>query len=305
MVQDRWLHAHEIIETIKKVVQTYGENSLYVSFSGGKDSTILSTVIDKAVPNNKIPRLFVDTGLEYSKIKEFVEKKQKTDKRIEIIKPDITPEKAFETYGYPFKSKAFSDIMERASRLGFDCPSVAEVFRPDNREYYSCPDKLKYLKEDHSIKISGACCQHLKIKPIKKWEEENGRKIPITGLTRAEGGQRKTTNVLTYKQQTLKKFNPLANADEGLLEYLVYFFSIELCELYGAPYNFKRTGCKGCPMNRHIQTDLNVMARFLPEERAECERIWATVYGHYRKNHYRLYVEKDFDKSFYRSKENE
>ena len=38
------------------------ENNAYISFSGGKDSTILHYLIDLALPNNKIPRVFINTG---------------------------------------------------------------------------------------------------------------------------------------------------------------------------------------------------------------------------------------------------
>ena len=64
--------------------------------------------------------------------------------------------------------------------------------------------------------------------------------------------------------------------------------AIKLCDLYYPPFNFKRTGCKGCPYNRDLQKDLETMALYLPNERKQCEMIWKPVYDEYRRIGYRL-----------------
>lgn len=51
------------IEVIKKTIEKYGEENFYISFSGGKDSTVLHHLIDEAIPGNKIPRVFMNTGM--------------------------------------------------------------------------------------------------------------------------------------------------------------------------------------------------------------------------------------------------
>ena len=63
---------------------------------------------------------------------------------------------------------------------------------------------------------------------------------------------------------------------------------IRLCKLYYPPYNFERTGCKGCPYNIKIQEELDTLERLLPNERKQCEIIWQPVYEEYRKRKYRL-----------------
>lgn len=52
------------------------ENNAYISFSGGKDSVVLHHLIDMALPNNQIPRLFINTGIEYNAIVSFVERER-------------------------------------------------------------------------------------------------------------------------------------------------------------------------------------------------------------------------------------
>lgn len=67
------------IEVIKKTIEKYGEENFYISFSGGKDSTVLHHLIDEAIPGNQIPRVFINTGIEYNDIRRFVEELTKKD----------------------------------------------------------------------------------------------------------------------------------------------------------------------------------------------------------------------------------
>lgn len=63
---------------------------------------------------------------------------------------------------------------------------------------------------------------------------------------------------------------------------------VKLCKLYEPPFNFKRTGCKGCPYSLTLQEQLEVMEKYLPNERKQCEIIWKPVYEEYRRLNYRL-----------------
>lgn len=65
------------IQKIQSINELYDlENNAYISFSGGKDSTVLHHLFDLALPNNKIPRVFINTGIEYKKIVQFVERER-------------------------------------------------------------------------------------------------------------------------------------------------------------------------------------------------------------------------------------
>lgn len=101
LLQDR-------LGVIRDTINKYGEDNFYVSFSGGKDSTVIHHLVDMALPNNKIPRVYSNTGIEYNSIVEFVKELAKTDDRFVIIKPSVNIKKTLETYGYPFKSKLHS-----------------------------------------------------------------------------------------------------------------------------------------------------------------------------------------------------
>jgi 3'-phosphoadenosine 5'-phosphosulfate sulfotransferase (PAPS reductase)/FAD synthetase len=64
------------LQKIRQVIQKYGEENFYLSFSGGKDSTVLSALIDMALPGNKIPRVYANTGIEYNIVLDFVERER-------------------------------------------------------------------------------------------------------------------------------------------------------------------------------------------------------------------------------------
>lgn len=94
------------IEVIKTVNKKYDlEHNAYLSFSGGKDSTILHYLLDMALPNNRIPRVFINTGIEYQAIVEFVKGLAEKDDRFVLLKPSVAVKPMLEKYGYPFKSK--------------------------------------------------------------------------------------------------------------------------------------------------------------------------------------------------------
>lgn len=64
--EDYELQEYDRIQVIKTTNEKYNlENNAYISFSGGKDSVVLSHLVDLALPNNKIPRVFINTGIEY------------------------------------------------------------------------------------------------------------------------------------------------------------------------------------------------------------------------------------------------
>lgn len=142
---------------------------------------------------------------------------------------------------------------------------------------------------EFKLKVSDLCCHKLKKDVAKKYQLSNNRAIVITGMTREEGGQRTTLNcIVTDKEGKIRKFHPLAIITEDFINWYITERKIELCELYYPPYNFKRTGCKGCPFNLDLQEQLDLMAVLLPAEKKQCEIIWKPVYEEYRRIGYRL-----------------
>lgn len=98
------------IMKIQSIVKKYGGENFYISFSGGKDSTVVSALVDIALPNNKIPRVYANTGIEYNMVRDFVFDMKKKDDRVIVIKPSVPIKEMLEREGYPFKSKQHAQM---------------------------------------------------------------------------------------------------------------------------------------------------------------------------------------------------
>lgn len=282
------------LEMIKTTINKYGEDKFYISFSGGKDSTVLHYLVDMALPNNKIPRVFSNTGVEHRKIVEFVKSLAENDKRFEIITPKKNIKATLEEIGYPFKSKNHSTKI-RSWQTGARAKSVLKYadLGGNNTSKFACPKKLRYqFSDDFKLKVSPYCCEELKKKPFKKWQKENDKTIAITGMRKEEGGQREHMKCIVTRNNEVIKFHPLAVVSEEFEDWFIEKFNIKLCELYYPPFNFQRTGCMGCPFSLSLQKQLDVMEELLPNEKKQCELIWKPVYDEYRRIGYRLRKEE-------------
>ena len=278
---------YERINKIQNTFHQYGIENFYVSFSGGKDSTVLSELIDEAVPGNEIPRVFCDTGIELNMARDFVRKKAETDSRIQIIQPKKNIKKTLEEVGYPFKSKEHSLFVDVFQRNGFTKTTKHYLEREAVR--FRCPKKLTYqFSDEFKLRVSPKCCYELKKKPLREWQKENQKPYSIIGIRHEEGGGRLNAGCLAFKDKKLHGFAPLIPIKELWLGWYIKRNNIEICDIYKPPYNFKRTGCKGCPFNIKLQKELDTMQEFFPEERKQCELIWKPVYDEYRRIGYRL-----------------
>lgn len=132
----------------------------------------------------------------------------------------------------------------------------------------------------------------MKEQPINEWEKQNKRPHKILGLMREEGGRRTTTKCQAFKNGKLS-FSPLAVVSKEWEEWFIKEYNIQLCELYYSPFNFKRSGCKGCPFNITLANELSTLENYFPNERKQCEIIWKPVYEEYRRIGYRLRKEEE------------
>lgn len=285
LLQDR-------IAKIQAINEQYNllENS-YISFSGGKDSVILSHLIDLALPNNNIPRVYANTGIEYALMVKYVKDLSKKDNRIIIVNQFRNIRKTLVEYGYPFKSKEFSLLnltFHNMKSKGLEvCEKYKRRIEGDTTVYRPISKKLQYLFTDKlPFKISDKCCLKLKKDLMHKWQKENKKTIAITGIRKDEGGRR--SNLMSCLTNQGTKFHPLLVVTDAFENEFLKRFNIELCALYYPPYNFDRTGCKGCPFNIHLQRDLKTLKELLPNEYKQCLFLWKPVYEEYKRIGFRL-----------------
>jgi 3'-phosphoadenosine 5'-phosphosulfate sulfotransferase (PAPS reductase)/FAD synthetase len=284
LLQDR-------IQKIQQIINKYEEENFYISFSGGKDSTVLSALIDIALPANKIPRVYANTGIDLNMIRDFVFELKETDDRIIDIKPSIPIKLMLKEDGYPFKSKVHSRCVMLYQNFGFEKNMVNGYLgkRPEFWHSPTCPKKLLFhFTDENKLKISDMCCIRLKEEPLISWATQNGKDIAIIGTMRDEGGRRGRSGCLQFQGKKLKQFKPLIPVTKDWEDWVINEYNIKICDIYKEPYNFPRTGCKGCPFAIHLQEELDTLEKFFPAERKQCEIIWAPVYNEYRRLGYRL-----------------
>ena len=99
-------------ERIRAWVNEYGENGVYCSFSGGKDSSVLLDIIRERMGYKNIPAVFIDVPTQYPELKEFV----KTFDNVTILKPKYSFYQVCEKYGFPMISKEVSESVQGARK---------------------------------------------------------------------------------------------------------------------------------------------------------------------------------------------
>ena len=86
------------------------DGNVFISFSGGKDSTVLAHVVHEWYPD--VPLVFCNTGLEYPEIQAFARKMG-----AEFIRPKMSFSEVISTYGYPIISKENAEAIHYARKI--------------------------------------------------------------------------------------------------------------------------------------------------------------------------------------------
>lgn len=101
------IKARMTAERIRNWVNEFGEDGVYLSFSGGKDSTVLGHIIREVCGYKNIPFVFVDVPTQYPELKQFAQ----TFDNLVILKPKISFAQVCEQYGFPMFSKEISECV--------------------------------------------------------------------------------------------------------------------------------------------------------------------------------------------------
>ena len=222
---------------IREWVREFGDGGVYVSFSGGKDSTVLLHIVREMYPD--IEAVFVDTGLEYPEIRKFVN----TFDNVTILRPKMRFNEVIKKYGYPIISKVVSEAVFQTRRNiekgNFDTVRYKQLhglYLTNDGTRKSLFDKSKYRPLlDVDFPISSLCCDFMKKQPSRQYEKESGKK-PILGQM-AEESQKRLTGWLNSGCNgfNLKKpqSNPMAFwTEQDVLQYIKKY-NIPIAPVYG------------------------------------------------------------------------
>lgn len=255
------------IETL--YYQTAG--ACYLSFSGGKDSTVVLALIKML--GLKIPAVFCDTQIELDATYNFVKWVNENYYPVTIIKPEKSFSEILKEYGKPIKSKLKSHTL-RAYQNDNNCKSAKQLF--DKKLYrVSIADKdFHLLHPNFDIKSSEICCIFLKKKPFKKYMKETGGEGYFTGERVAEGGVRAFNAELRVKEgkpictRLSGKYivkSPIIDWSDEMVEEFIKKENVPLSEAY-TKYGMKRTGCCCCPFSKNLVEDLKILYEYEPQK---------------------------------------
>lgn len=233
---------HKITMTQARIRGWYDhfDGQVYVSFSGGKDSTVLVDIVTK-MGYTDIPLVFVDTGLEYPEIREFV---KSYGDRVTWLKPKMNFKQVIEKYGYPFVSKEIAQTMHEAQRKYRSGEQIAS-YRALKLEgklidkntgqlsSYNIP-QWRFLL-DAPFLLSHKCCDSMKKHPAMSYEKSTGKKM-ITAEMASESRLRHQKwmqygcNGFDMKRP---KSMPMAFwTEQDVLEY-IKINHLPICSVYG------------------------------------------------------------------------
>ena len=221
--------------------------------------------------------MYVDTGLEYPEIKQFV----KTFENVDIIRPSKMFNKVIGEDGYPIISKEVSECVGQA-RIGLEKGNGLYQYRidalngdrktKDGRKSPYNYEKWKFLL-DAPFKISNKCCSIMKKTPAHNYYKKTGR-TPIIATMAEESKLRESQYIrqgCNGFQNKIPTSTPMAFwTEQDVLEYLDTF-KIPYCSVYGEIkkdengkyYTTKceRTGCMFCGYGCHLEKEPNRFQR--------------------------------------------
>jgi 3'-phosphoadenosine 5'-phosphosulfate sulfotransferase (PAPS reductase)/FAD synthetase len=228
----------------------YWDGEVYVSFSGGKDSTVLKHLVETTSGVYDVPVVFVDTGLEYPEVRKFA-----TERADVVLRPEMRFDQVIKQYGYPVASKEVAQKIYELRNYNLSERYRDELLTGANgRKRRKIPEKWKILL-DAPFEVSRKCCDVMKKHPAKKYERETGRKA-ILGTMAAESASRMQDwirhgcNAFEDKKRPSSK--PLSFwTEQDILKYL-RMHNLPYASVYGdiveTPRGLATTGCDrtGC-----------------------------------------------------------
>ena len=230
------------------------QGDTYISFSGGKDSTVLLDLVRKIYPNT--PAVFVDTGLEYPEIKDFV----RTIPNVIWTKPKMPFNKVIEKYGYPVISKKSAEMIKDLQN-----PTENNVV---TRNFYMTGIKkdgtvgsFKLAKKWHKLitapfKISPKCCDIIKKEPFHRYHRETQRQ-PYIGTMAVDSDQREAVYLKRGCNSFEGKIQSIPMSfwtEEDVWEY-IKVNKLSYSKIYDN--GIHRTGCMFCMFGVHLEKGLN------------------------------------------------
>lgn len=271
--------------------ETHGK--CYVSFSGGKDSTVLLALIKMCeeiytIPENAIPAVFSNTGIELGITYDFVKRvKKEYYPNVVVIHPVKPFSWVIDHEGKPLKSKMKSKDL-RQYHFGKRSAMLVELLLQGQSGTGKMSSKhriadrdMHMMHDDFPIKASNKCCDWMKKKPFEHYAKESGMLGNMQGVRLSEGGARESAanvrlrsggKLCTWVKNGIIQKAPIIDWSDEDVEEFITKYNVPLSDAY-TKFNFTRTGCMACPFARDVDNDLKYLYYHEPN-RYKASMFW-------------------------------
>jgi len=256
------------MERIKEWYQAFDGN-ISVSYSGGKDSSVLLHLVRKIFP--EVPAVFCNTGLEYPEIISHVKKTP----NVTQVRPKIPFHHIIRDFGWPVISKKTALGLNILRNPTGNNQNVWRLYDQGINRFgnpvngFKVAQRWRFLMHA-PFKISNKCCQIMKKDPMAVYEKETGR-AQIVGMMASDSKAREKV----YLQTGCNAFDskrprsiPLGFWTEQDVIQAIKFFNIPYAKVYGEICQDKSngklfftgvrsTGCIFCCFGLHLDTAPN------------------------------------------------
>jgi 3'-phosphoadenosine 5'-phosphosulfate sulfotransferase (PAPS reductase)/FAD synthetase len=256
--------ADKIALTEERIREWYEawDGNVAVSFSGGKDSTVLLHLVRRLFPD--VPAVFCNTGLEYPEINRFVA----SHENITVMRPKKPFHQVITDHGWPMVSKKVArgiQILRNPSGANQNIwrlydQGINRLGEPVNG--FKVPERWRFLV-GAPFECSDLCCHVMKKEPMARYERETGR-VQFVGMMASDSKTREKTYLLTgcnaFDSKHPRSMPMAFWTEQDVLEF-IHAFNMQIPAVYGrviktrrgyVTTGVRRTGCVFCGFGLHM-----------------------------------------------------
>lgn len=223
-------------QRLREWIDEFGEDGVYVSFSGGKDSTVLLDIVRKDYPN--IEAVFVNTGLEYPSVRQFALSKE----NVTELRPTMNFRDVIIKYGYPIISKEVAgkvgEVRKSIEKGNTNTVRYRQLMGLETKENgepseYNI-EHYKYLLNAPFL-IHNKCCEIMKKSPIYKYN--NREKVTPFIAIMADESRTRRSKWLKHGCNAFDLKHPESNpmsfwTEQDVLTY-IHEYNLTVADAYG------------------------------------------------------------------------